>query len=353
MDIIPGMNMESPRELVRRTLEFDSPSRIPRDLWTLPWAGIHYPVELERLRQRFPSDIATSPSFLLDPIQRKVGVDWEVGTYTDEWGCTFTNIQRGVIGEVKDPLLPTWELSDRVREPWEKLSVDVEQVNAFCRSTDCFVLAGACPRPFEQMQFIRGSQNLYLDLAEENDGFFTLLGKLHAFYTREMELWASTEVDALNMMDDWGAQRHLLVSPRQWRKIFKPIYKTYADIAHAAGKKIFMHSDGYIFDIYPDLVEIGVDALNSQLFCMDIEQIGALYAGKITFWGEIDRQHLLPCATPAEIHAAVQRVYRALYRNGGVIAQCEFGAGAKPENVWQVYQSWEEAQPPIGDKHDL
>jgi hypothetical protein len=269
-------------------------------------------------------------------------LDWELGTFIDEWGCSFENIQRGVIGEVKQPLIATWQDLDRLREPWEKLSVDVEQVNAFCRASDQFVLAGTCPRPFERLQFLRGSQNLYTDLGEESGEFFTLLGRLHAFFTREMELWAGTAVDALNMMDDWGAQSRLLISPRQWRRIFKPIYQTYVDIAHSHGKKIFMHSDGYIFDILPDLIEIGVDAINSQLFCMDIEKIGERFAGKITFWGEIDRQHLLPHASPAEIDAAVRRVYRALYRRGGVIAQCEFGAGANPQNVAQVYQSWNE-----------
>ena len=55
-----------------------------------------------------------------------------------------------------------------------------------------------------------------------------------------------------------------------------------------------MHSDGNITEIIPDLIEIGIDALNSQLFCMDIEELGKKFRGKITFWGEIDRQNILP-----------------------------------------------------------
>ena len=333
--------MDTSRRLVEKTLNFDSPARIPRDPWTLKWARLHYPDDLDRITARFPADLATAPACLRTPLKTS-GLDWELGSYVDEWGCDFTNIQRGVIGEVKAPRLARWEDLEQLQEPWEKLSVDVEQVNAFCRSSERYVLAGTCPRPFERLQFLRGSENLYYDLGEERPEFFALLEKVHAFFTREMELWAGTAVDALNMMDDWGAQDRLLISPRQWRKIFKPLYKTYVEIAHSHGKKIFMHSDGYIQDIYPDLVEIGVDALNSQLFCMDIERLGADFGGKITFWGEIDRQHLLPHATRAEIDAAVRRVYRALYRGGGVIAECEFGTGANPENVWQVYQSWEE-----------
>ena len=96
-------------------------------------------------------------------------------------------------------------------------------------------------------------------------------------------------------------------------------------------------------DIYEDLIEIGVDAINSQLFCMDIEEIGRQFAGRITFWGEIDRQHVMHTGTVAEVHAAVQRVIAALYRPaGGVIAQFELGADPLA-NADAVFQMWETA----------
>jgi hypothetical protein len=69
------------------------------------------------------------------------------------------------------------------------------------------------------------------------------------------------------------------------------------------------------------------------------------YKGKITFWGEIDRQHLLPHATTAEIDAAVREVYAKLWDNGGCVAQLEFGPGAKPENAYQAYKTWQELRP--------
>ncbi|MEW5902596.1 MAG: uroporphyrinogen decarboxylase family protein, partial [Acidobacteriota bacterium] len=155
-------------------------------------------------------------------------------------------------------------------------------------------------------------------------------------------VWARTAVDALVFSDDWGSQQALLISPELWREMFKPLYRDYIEICHRHGKFAFMHSDGFILDIVPDLVELGLDALNSQLFCMDIEELGRRFRGKITFWGEIDRQRLLSHGTPAEIRAAVTRVKNALYQCGGVIAQCEFGAGARPENVAAVFAAWEE-----------
>ncbi len=112
-----------------------------------------------------------------------------------------------------------------------------------------------------------------MDLTDPPRQMLAFMAALHAFYCDLLETWARTDVDALRIMDDWGSQRSLLISPAMWRTYFKPLYRDYVQIAHAAGKKFFMHSDGHILAIYPDLVEIGVDALNSQIFCMGVEQL--------------------------------------------------------------------------------
>lgn len=314
--------------------------RIPRQLWVLPWASDHYPEELAQIQKRFPDDLLTAPAFFKERL-KTVGDEYSPGTYVDEWGCIFENRQKGVMGEVKEPLLKDWRELDKVRVPRERLSLDLGKVNEFCRSRDQFILSKSCGRPFEQLQFIRKPENLYLDLAEEPPELFRLIERIHHFYCEETEIWAKTDIDALVFSDDWGGQNSLLISPSLWRRIFKPLYKDYIDIAHRRGKYIFMHSDGYIMDIIPDLVEIGVDALNSQLFCMDIEELGKRFRGMITFWGEIDRQYLLAFGTTEEVRAAVKKVKDSLYRDGGVIAQCEFGVGARPENVAAVFLAWE------------
>ena len=333
--------MTTSRDLVNETLDFKSPRRVPRQLWVLPWAEDRFPEELECIQKNYPDDIITAPGFLMD-LLKTTGRQYDAGTYIDEWGCTFINVQRGVIGQVKDPLVKVWGDLEKLKLPLACLTVDINKVNAFCRNSDKFVLGGCCPRPFERLQFIRRSDQLYLDIAEQPSEFFDLLRKVHQFYLEELELWASTEVDGLSFMDDWGSQHSLLISPRHWRMIFKPLYKEYIDIAHAHGKKAFMHSDGYTAAILPDLIEIGLDAINTQIFTMDIEELGRQYRGKLTFWGELDRQGLLPHGSTADIEVAVHRVYNAFWENGGVIAQCEFGAGSKPENVIKMYETWDE-----------
>ena len=335
------------RELVYKTLEFENThDRAPRDLWMLPWAGNHYPDEVKKIIETFPGDL-TAP----DPCYREKDISqgngYIVGKSIDGWGCIFENKAEGYIGEVKEAIVPVideetdWDDLSRVHFPVEWFSIDIDQVNAQCRATEKFVQSANCAKPFEQMQFMRTTQQFMMDLAVMPSGLKTFISKIHTFYCDLLEIWAKTEVDCLNIMDDWGAQQSLLISPEMWRRIFKPLYKDYSQIARRAGKKIFMHSDGYTLDIYPDLIEIGIDALNSQIFCIGIDNLRK-YKGQITFWGEIDRQHILPYATVDEVKAAVRSVREALWHNGGAIAQCEFGVGANPTNVYTVFEAWME-----------
>ena len=91
--------------------------------------------------------------------------------------------------------------------------------------------------------------------------------------------------------------------------------------------------------IIPKLIDLGLDALNTQIFCIGVDKL-AQFKGKITFWGEIDRQNLLPRGSLTDIDNAVQNVYDTLWQDGGCIAQCEFGAGANPDNVYRVFEKW-------------
>lgn len=339
------MNAQTSRDLVRRSLLFEGPARVPRDLWTLPWAEEHYPRELADIRRRYPPDIVTTPS-VNSPSSRLRGDAYIPGLYTDEWGCTFVNIQAGAIGEVRKPLVDSPEEWDHVKPPYEILPTDAEgarsDISRFCEGTDKFVLAEACPRPWERYQFLRGTLNAMMDMGGMDKASMTLLRRIHEYYLKELEFWVSTDVDGVRFMDDWGAQNRLLISPRLWREVFKPLYRDYADIAHSRGKFIFMHSDGNIEEIFSDLTEIGIDAVNSQLFCMDLQRVHSAACGKLTFWGEIDRQHVLPSSDPEVGRAAVRRVAEALYDPaGGIIAQLEFGLAANPEVVAAVFDEWE------------
>lgn len=332
----------SGRQAILDTLNFNNPARVPTQIWDVPWTYMHYPEEMKNVRERFPDDVVWCPRFLNVP-SPEVGEKYEIGQYIDEWGCVFENKQRGIHGEVKNALIidEDWEDGDKIREPVEFLDLDVDAINEYCRNTDQFVLANSSVRLFERLQFFAGTEKLLMDLLLQPDGMFEVMDRTHEFFCKELEAWAQTDVDGLFIQDDWGAQINLLISPKLWVELFKPRYAEYAAIARKYGKKIFMHSDGYIVDIIPHLIEIGIDALNSQIFCIGLEQLEQ-FKGKITFWGEVDRQYLLSRGTEEEVREAVRKVRRLLYENGGCIGQVDFGVGAKPENVVAALETWAE-----------
>ncbi len=332
------------RELVINTLEFKNKTGIvPREVWTLPWAKLNYSKEYDEILAEFPNDIIMARPTYKKPSPVTVGDMFAVGRYVDDWGCQFENKQEGIIGEVDIPIVSDddWEDVNNVYIPREWLDFDVDAVNELCRGTDGFVLAGVYPRPFEQLQFIRGTENLMMDLVDPPEEMLKFIKKMHSFYCELMERWAQTDVDGLMFMDDWGMQNSLLINPETWIDIFKPLYKDYINIAKKHGKKTFMHSDGNILSIIPELIDIGLDAINSQVFCMGFDQLQQ-FKGKITFWGEIDRQNILPFGTPEQSSAAVEELMNSLWSDGGVIAQLEFGLGAKPENVRSAFTRWNE-----------
>lgn len=334
------------RERVIRALQFKHPDRVPRHLTLLPAVRLFRKKELDAFLQKIPLDfyVVAHREEAYGPSKRAKGSCEKVGCYTDPWGCVWETMQAGIIGEIKSPIL-TDELSvDSYTPPWEMLKgMNFDRVATIYQNTDKFVLATTETRPFERMQFLMGTENIFVGLATNDSSVLKLLNKLHEFFVREMELWSNARVDGVSFMDDWGTQRSLIISPELWRKLFKPLYTEYVRILHSKGKYAFFHTDGNVESIFEDFIEIGIDAINSQLFCMDIEALASKYKGRITFWGEIDRQWVLPFGSQADVRQAVMRVRRALDDgSGGVIAQCEWGIKDPAENIFTVFQTWEE-----------
>lgn len=326
----------TPRERVIRTLRFEGVDRPARDVWTLPAAFFGREAALQALLDQYPSDFG--PSGYIDPVDESPL--YVPGEWTDPWGSRWVNIQPGMIGEVKHPALDDWRKLDDWQPPWELLGRGFEQVNATCTASDRFIHLGN-PRPFERLQFVRGTENAYMDLAWGVPQVFRLLEMIHDYYMRHLEHVVRTDVDAVSFMDDWGSTHALLISPDMWATYFKPLYRDYAALAHAHGKLALMHSDGYIMPIYEHLIEIGVNAINSQLFTMPIEKIAGCFKGRITFWGEMDRQGILPFGTPEDVRAAVQRARDALWDpRGGMIGQAEFNQGMPLENIRAFFEAW-------------
>jgi len=323
------------RERVIRTLRFQETDRIPRNLWILPSAFLQHGQALVELLRRYPIDI--NPRELAVP---ELGPEWRKGTYVDEWGSVWMNLDDGIVGEVKQPAVADWSALDRLKPPPIADDFAAPAEATLRRRPDAFVtLVGG--QIFERLQYLRGTETLYMDLMDQPGEFLRLCEIVMDHLHRRVERCLRSPCHGVQFADDWGAQRSLLIAPDLWRAFFKPRYTELFERVHAAGKFVFMHSDGYIIDIIEDLIEIGVDALNSQVWIMGPGALGERFSGRITFWGELNRQKTLPHGTPADVRAAIEEMKRHLAApDGGLIAQSEVDRLTPLANIEAVLQPW-------------
>lgn len=332
------------KERVLATLEFRTPDRIPKDVWVLPAARIEYGERLEQLFAEHELDIVS----IAGPFDHGFTPEYfQIGKYVDPWGSEWSNIQAGIIGEVKNPVFKDYDGLESYVPPiqqfeqeWEANKEDTACKIKAAREKDKFVIGGWISL-FERLQYLRGTEDLYCDIALEEEELFQLIEYVMAYERVYTDKWLEMDIDAMTFGDDWGSQISLLISPDVWRKVFKPLYKELIDKIKAAGKKVFFHSDGYIMDLYPEFIELGVDALNSQLWCMGVEKVAEKYAGKITFWGEISRQTTLPKGTVSDIQEAADIMKAQLSSaKGGLIGQSEINKDVPFENIEALLKAW-------------
>jgi uroporphyrinogen decarboxylase len=163
-----------------------------------------------------------------------------------------------------------------------------------------------------------------------------LLDGILAFDLEVVRRALSFEVDGVRFGDDWGQQRGLIMGPALWRKYIKPRVARLYRMARDAGKKVFIHCCGKVDEIFPDLIEIGVDVFNPfQPEVMDVEQLKGAYGRDLTFFGGISTQRTLPSGTVAEVRKEVNRLIRRIGKDGGYIAAPahDLPRDARPENV--------------------
>ena len=132
------------------------------------------------------------------------------------------------------------------------------------------------------------------------------------------------DVDMIKIGDDLGTEQSLLMSPAMYRRILKPIHADYiAFIRERTKAKIFFHTDGDVFDLLDDLVEIGVDILNPVQSGSgklgNLAEVKRRYGSRLAFCGAIDTQRVLPTGTPEQVRAEVRRAIGTLGPGGGYL----------------------------------
>ena len=345
--------MMQSRERVIRSIEFKTPDRYPVLRATYPASLIAHGESLREIFKKYPCDFSRST-----PTVPERMLNQDPGNYRAEfvcpWGCTWEEKELGILGQVIVPVLDNWDKLNGYRFPpppfSDKESFEIEKEKIAKHKEDRYALGSYDYRYAEYLQgfsffqrlfFLRGYENLMIDISEDRDELYILADRIIDYLTEAIGIAMDLGVDGILFADDWGTQRSLMINPLYWRAFFKPRYQKLFDFIKRRDVHIFFHSDGHTMEIIPDLIDMGVDVLNPQFSCMDIDRLAELTRGKVCMLTDLDRQHLLPHGTPEEIHTYVKKVIRLFGTEaGGLILRGSIFFDVPPANVDAMFSAF-------------
>jgi len=179
--------------------------------------------------------------------------------------------------------------------------------------------------PFERAFAMQGMDQFLLNMAMVPDFSKSLLAKLTELCKGLMGNFLAEcgeYLDIIKIGDDLGTQESLMISPKMYREMVKPFHADLiAYTKERTNAKILFHTDGDVFNLINDFIDIGVDILNpiqtSAGRMSDLEGLKKEYGDRIVFCGAIDTHTILPKGSPAEVQAEVKRVINTLGPGGG------------------------------------
>jgi len=254
----------------------------------------------------------------------------EAGEYTDEWGIgwksqeyetiygtgRYTEIARHPLA--KDEAIESYTPPDPDRP---ELYTEAGRVIDTYRD-EYWVVGVTVTTIFETAWALRGLEAIMMDFAVNPDLVERILDIPDSYHRSAAKRLVQMGVDMIWTGDDMGGQSAMVISPEMWRRFFKPRMARFISECKAINPavKIAYHSDGRIFEIIPDLIEIGLDVLNPiQPASMDPAEVKRLFGDRLCFWGSIDEQHTLPFGTPDEVREEVLQRLHTIGKNGGLI----------------------------------
>jgi uroporphyrinogen decarboxylase len=235
----------------------------------------------------------------------RVAFDW--------WGAGWSTEQEGYYLEQA----PLGTCRDLDSIPWPNADdprlLDAARAAVDADSGAHFVVPNFGFSLFERAWALRGLENFLADTALDPVYACELLDRITATQEAVVRRFVAMGVDGGYFGDDYGGQKGLLISPRAWRMLVKPRLARLFAPFRAAGLPVILHTDGQVRSILPDLVEIGLTALNPvQPEVLEHRWLHTQYGEALAFYGGISTQEVLPHGTPAQVKAAARDCVRTL-----------------------------------------
>jgi len=330
------------RERVNRAIEFRFPDRVPISHAVLPASQLKYGEPLDEILADFREDFGWD--YMDDLPYEKYPPLYKEGRHADDFGTVWEVEWAGICGIPAE--CPVKSLESYQNYQWPKVFTagppsGRQYSGHMVGGEGEWYPRGAWITYFEQMQQLRGMEHFFMDIAYESKELIQLMDDMLAFNLAWIDQWTQLEYDGLHFADDWGEQGRLLISPDAWRRLFKPRYAEMFKTVREAGMHVWYHTDGRINDIFPDLIEIGVNVINCQVAVIGHDWIAENARGKIAFRTDIDRQHIMPFGSPSEVKEEVQRTFEACGSpEGGIVACGEIAPDVPLENIRAMYEAF-------------
>jgi uroporphyrinogen decarboxylase len=266
----------------------------------------------------------------------EVDVPGRPGVQVDEFGVRWDRTVDTDIGTVCNVRLTPETLKDyHFPDPADPRRF-AHFPEALAKRGDRFAIATIGFTLFERAWTLAGMENVLMAMIEDKPFANELFDRILEYALGVTRTALSYDIDGMRFGDDWGQQRGLIMGPVLWREFVKPRIAKLYGLVKSSGRRVFIHSCGNIAELFPDLIECGVDVFNPfQPEVMNVEQIKARHGERMTFFGGISTQKTLPYGTVAQVKEEVKRLIARIGKSGGYIAAPahDIPKDAKPENI--------------------
>lgn len=296
------------------------------------WPELGTALPDEQIMQRLHSDargvLDLYPSWVYERNRQRPPHD----PFLDDWGTGQKEVQPGLWYPGIHPMAGATTIEEIESYPWpdmddpSRVAHAREQARLLAEANQYAIIGTPWLLfPFERAHAMQGLDVFLYNMAAHPVFAKALLEKIAELCKTLMGHFldeVGENIDMIKIGDDLGTQESLMISPRMYRQLLKPIHADFISFIKSKTKaKVFFHTDGDVFNLIDDFVEIGVDILNPiQTSAGKMSNLAGLkerWGDKLTFCGAVDTHHYLPFGTPEEVRQEVRRVLEIMAPGGG------------------------------------
>ncbi len=307
------------KERVRLAFEHVEPDRVP--LWYGAADGLTHRLmaacgvpDEEALMRRLRIDFRRVHARYVGPPLGNRNI-WGVERGGDYYGQPLSHPLAGVETIEQVEAFTGWPSPD---------SFDFSHLRAECEQwRDYAIIGGPWVVVFTDATELVGMAEFFEKMHTHPEVMQAVMEKVSDFYYTLAVRFFETCGDLLDIFffgDDMGTQQALLVSLNHWRAFCKPHIRRFIELGRQAGLKTMFHSCGAVRALIPDLIELGLDALNPvqvRAKGMDLQELKADFGSRIAFHGAFDHQQVLPFGSVNDVRAEARRVIDIMAPGGG------------------------------------